>query len=384
MMSKLIEAVRWLWIETKLGAPPFVQRTVMPSLHKAKEMARLLAQPYVPLYELKGQNEAGPSTVTYGGLGYAKPTLKSLVFLEEPTEREIGRVFVWRPGELSLSTTSDLTIIESGRYLIRKLPSQSAITLPFRVQLVLDIQGEWEEVEQRFRSDARRNDVRKAQKLGYEYEISHNKADVEMFYRDMYLPTMRKRHGNLAALLPKQEAYQLMRHGCLFLTKRDGTYVAGGLCHVRQGILAFKEMGVLNGDKQLMREGAVGAMNYLRIRWAHQQGYRGVNFGECWPYLSGMFRSKRKWGAAVSIPSHEHKQIWLRIQRNTPAVSQFLKSNPCVIMDSRGELYGLIVTDDPDNVTPKTEATWRKLYATPGLSDLLVRSVTDLMEKSAF
>lgn len=383
-MSRLSELARWLWIETRLGAPPFVQRAMMPFLHQVKEIARLLAQPYMPLYELKGQNQAGPLTVTYGGLGYAKPMLKDLLFLEEPAEREIGRVLVWRPGDLVHSLTSDLTIIESGWHLIRKLPRQSAITLPFRVQLVLDIRGEWEEVVQRFRRDARRNDIRKAQKLGYEYEISHNKTDVTMFYRDMYVPTMQKRHGDLAALLPKQEAYQLMRHGCLFLTKRDGTYVAGGLCHVWQGILEFKEMGVLNGDKQLMREGAVGAMNYLRIRWAHQQKFQGVNLGTCWPYLSGIFRSKRKWGATVSIPPHEHKRIWIRIQRSTPAVSQFLRENPCVIVDGEQQLQGLIATNDPENITPKTIATWHKQYSTPGLSKLFICSVTDLVEKLQF
>jgi hypothetical protein len=374
---------RWLWIEAQCGTPSFVQRTVVPYLHKAKEGARLLARPYMPLYELRGRNQAGPLTVTYGGLGYAKPLLKSLLFLEEPVEREVGRVFVWGPGELISSRASDLIIIESSESLTRRLPSQSAITLPFRVQFILDIRGEWEEVEQRFRRDARRNDMRKAQKLGYEYEISHKESDLEMFYHDMYLPTMQERHGELADFLPKREAYQFLRHGWLFLTKRDGTFVSGGLCLARQGIVGFKEMGVLNGDEQLMREGAVGAMNYLRIRWAHEQGYRGVNLGSCWPYLSGIFRSKRKWGAAVSVPAHEHKRIWIGIQRDTPAVSQFLKSNPCVIVDDRGELQGLIVADGPDSVTPEAEATWHKLYATPGLDDLLIRSVTDLMGKRA-
>jgi hypothetical protein len=252
------------------------------------------------------------------------------------------------------------------------------------VQFILDLHGEWEDVEQRFRKDARRNDVRKAQKHGYGYEISHRETDVEMFYNDMYLPTMQKRHGELADLLPKQEAYQLLRHGSLFLTKRDGVYVAGGLCIVREGILEFREMGVLDGDNQLMREGAVGAMNYLRICWAYKEKYRGVNFGDCWPYLSGIFLSKRKWGAAVSISSHEHKRIWIRIQRNTPAVTQFLRSNPCIIVDRKGELQALIVNDDSDSGTPKAEAVWNKRYATPGLSGFHVCSVTDLMEKPIF
>lgn len=353
----------------------------MPRLHETKEIARLLARPYLTLYQWHGQNEGDPLTATYAGLGYAEPMLKSLLFTKGPSEKEIGRVPIWRPKDLVNADASDIIIIESSKHLSRKLPRQSAIILPFRVQFVLDVQGEWEEVEQRFRRDARRNDMRKAQKLGYEYEISRNETDLEMFYHDMYLPTMQKRHGELAALLPRREAYQLLRHGWLFLTKRDGVYVAGGLCHARQGILEFKEMGVLDGNEQLMREGAVGAMNYLRIRWAHQEGFKGVNLGECWPYLSGIFQSKRKWGAVVSIPSHEHKQIWIGIHRNTTAVSQFLKSNPCVIVDSRGELQGLIVVDDPDNITSETVSTWHKLYAAPGLGGPRVRSVTDLAGK---
>ena len=381
MTSRLSELGHWLWLEVQFGAPPAIQHTLLPLLHRAKELARLLVQPYIPLYELGGQNQAGLLTVAYGGLGYTKPLLQNLLFTKEPTEKEIGRILVWGPGKLRHSITSDLAILEASQYLIRKLPSQNAIVLPFRLQFVLDIQGEWKDVEQRWRGDALRNDKRQAQRFGYEYEISHDEADLEMFYHDMYLPTMQKRHGKLAALLPKAEAHQFLRHGWLFLVKRDGAYVAGGLCHAQDGILEFKEMGVLNGDQQLMREGAVGAMNYLRIRWAHQEGYQGVNFGECWPFLSGIFQSKRKWGAAVSIPPHEHKQIWIKIQRNTPAVSQFLQSNPCVIVNGRGELNGLIVTDDPDKVTPTTAAAWRKLYATPGLAGLCIRSVTDLMEK---
>lgn len=81
----------------------------------------------------------------------------------------------------------------------------------------------------------------------------------------------------------------------------------------------------------------------------------------------------------MSVPAHEHKRIWIGIQRDTPAVSQFLKSNPCVIVDGKEELQGLVVTDDPGGVTPKAEATWHKLYATPGLAGLRTRSVTDLM-----
>ena len=380
-MARPYELARWLWLEAQLGAPPFVQHTLIPWLHHAKEIVRLLTQPYMRLYELKGYNQAGPLTVTYGGLGYAAPTLKSLLFLDEPVEREIGRVPVWSPGRLLDATTGDLAIVEASQYLIRQLPGQGAIRLPFRLRFVLDIQGDWEEIQQRFHRNLR-DQIRKAGRYeGYEYEISQREEDLDMFYHSMYLPYVEKRHGKLAAILPEREAYQLLRHGWLFLVKRDGIHVCGSLGYARRGCVDFIEMGVLHANQQLMKDGVVEAMNYLRMRWAHQEGYKTLDLGGSWPYMSGIFQAKRKWGATMGVAPHEQKQIWIRIQADTPAVSRFLESNPCVVMNSRGELHGLIVTADPENIAPETEATWRKLYETPGLSGLLIHSPKDLMER---
>jgi hypothetical protein len=363
----------------QFGSPLFVQRTLLPASHKIKEIVRLLAKPYTPLYELQGQNDVGPLTVTYGGLGYAGPMLIDMLFKEAPSKSHVGKLSPVNPTSALEDISSDLIILEASKYLTRQLPSKGAMRLPFRVQFILDLDGELQDVIERFRSDARRNDMRKAEKFGYGYEISHSAADLEMFYHEMYLPTMLKRHGDLAALLSKREAQQLQRHGWLFLTKRNGTYVSGGLCLERQGVFEFREMGVRDGDKQLMREGAVGAMNLLRICWAHQEGFRAVNFGDCWPFISGIFRSKRKWGAVVSAIPHEHKQIWIQVQRDTPAVSHFFESNPCVTIDASRELHGLIVTHNPDGVTPQVQERWQKLFATPGLKSLHICSVSDLM-----
>ena len=378
-MSKLTELAHWLWLETQLGAPPFVQRTVLPLLHRTKEIARFLAQPYMPLYELKGQNQAGPITVTYGGLGYIKPILKNMLFSEEPVEQEIDRVFVGRPGELTLSTASDLTIIEASRHLIDKLAHENAIILPFRVKFLLSLQGEWPDVEHRFRYNTRRK-VRKAQRYkNYEYEISYCEEDAKAFYHTMYLPTIRGRHGKMAAILPEREAYQLLRHGGLFLVKRGGINVCGVLVQAQQGTFEIVEMGVLDGNVELLKEHVVDAMTFLCICWAHQQGYESFSFGATWPYLSGgTFQAKRRWGTTIKVSPHEHKRIWIRVQHNTPAVNQFLKDNPCLTIDDSGKLQGLIVTDDSNSINSETEAQWRKLYATPGLNGLRVCSVADL------
>lgn len=377
--NKLFDLAHKWWIGIQLGSPPLVQRILIPHLHEAKEIARLLLEPYLTVYQWQGQNEGGSLTVNYAGLGYTVPLLKHLLFTQYPIEKEIDRVPLWQSAELVRSSAGDIIIVEASKYLIRKLPRQNAITLPFRLQFTLDIRGKWQEIEERFHRNVRRN-ARKSQGYdSYEWEISQRQQDLEIFYHTMYLPTMHQRHGDLAVILPEEEAYELLRHGWLFLLKRNGVYVCGSLGYAQQDTVDFKEMGVLNGDLKLMNQGVVEAMNYLRIRWAYQEGYKWLSFGDNWPYLSGIFRAKRKWGSIVSIPSYEHKQLWVRIQRCTPAVSEFLQKNPCVISDEQEKLYGLIVTPNLNSVTPQMGREWYKLYATPGLTDLLIRSPIDLI-----
>jgi hypothetical protein len=68
--------------------------------------------------------------------------------------------------------------------------------------------------------------------------------------------------------------------------------------------------------------------------------------------------------------------IWIHIQHNTPAVSQFLKENPFIVVDEKDKLHGLIVVDDPHHVSVETKSEWEIHYVTPGLSSLVVRSVS--------
>jgi hypothetical protein len=78
-----------------------------------------------------------------------------------------------------------------------------------------------------------------------------------------------------------------------------------------------------------------------------------------------------------------HRQVWIKVRRNTPAVSQFLKDHPFVVVDKDGKLHGLVVVDDPHNVSAETRKEWEKNYVTPGLSSLLIRPVSCFTEEPA-
>ncbi len=380
-MGKLSERARWLWIEAQLGSPLLVQDKVIPYLHGAKDTARLLLKPYLTVYQWQGQNGGGPLTVSYAGWGYVAPFLKSILFVEEPTVTRVGKLPTWRSKEFVNSSDSDILIFEASNHLIRKLPANSAITMPFQVSLVLDVQGSWEKVKARFSRHLRKNELRFVRKYGYVYDVSHDDRDFETYYHSMYLPSLETKYSTLASPMSVQEAYQFFRHGLLFLVKRDGKCVSGALCSVQRDIVKLESLGVVNADERLMKEGAQGAAWYATIEWTNQEGYKHIDFGSCWPYIEGVFLYKRKWGSIAKIaPRHAYKRIWIKVQRDTPAVFQFLGDNPSVIINKTGELRVLMITDDSDNSLPEVEDRWHRLYAMPGLSGPLICSVRDLLD----
>lgn len=380
-MSKLIEWSRKAWLEAELRAPPVVRHTVMPHLYDTKEIARLLINPYLSFQQWEGQGRGGPLIVNYGGLEYASQFLKHILFEKEPREKSLTRIPIWSLGKKIGSLDGDMTFIVASKHMTCRLPRQGAISLPFRTHHIVKIQRDWDDLWHSFGKSARKQDVRLIRKHGYECKLSRDQKDFETFYHTMYTPTTKQRHGKLASVSSIKKYDQYFQHGFLLLIKRDGKTVSGGLCSTQNKTVNLVATGVVDADYQLTREGAVASIYYFIIRWAHEKGYQGVNLGACWPFMEdGGFQFKRKWGATVVVPSREQKRIWARIQRPTSAVSQFMQNNPCVVVDEGGDLQGLVIADDIDNYSDKEKAGWNKRYSTPGLSDLLVRSITDLMQ----
>ena len=375
MVSRTIDLIHSLWTKVQLEAPPLLQRTVVQRLHQAKEIARLLARPALPVYQLRGREPWGPLTVTWVGLDFARPALQNLLFAGDTVEQQIGHVPFWRYNELVKRPSSDIIIVAATQHLIRKLPRDNAIVLPEYVRHILDVRGDWNDVRKRFHKSVRKNELRWIRKYGYRYDISRDRQHFAEFYQRMYLPTMKARHGERSSPMSAGVAYQYFRHGWLFQVTRNGDWVSGMICHPQQDVLVTNILGIKEADARLMHEGATSATCYAAIHWANQHGYSAVNFLGTDPYINtGSFQHKRKWGTSVRVPPHLYRQIWIRVQRHTPAVSQFLTANPFVVVDDDGKLHGLIIADAPQNASAETRQMWAKRYATPGLNSLLVRS----------
>jgi hypothetical protein len=383
-MNGLSQLIRKLWIEGQLQMP-----ILMPYLHEVKEF--IWMRPYLTIHRLQGRNQGGPLTIDCVGLNNIPSVLEHLftdyrttlfkrLFTDEPSAQEIGRLPLWQKSKLINYTDSDLTIVLGNRHFIRYLYNQNGIVIPCSVTMVLNVQGDWEEVIQRVHKSVRQNQLRLIRKFGYESEMSRRKEDFDLFYHQMYKPTVLARHGRLASPMSVKEAYQNFQHGCLHLVKRNHSYVGGTLCYLQGDTVIGRLLGVINADAKLIEQEIFTACYYEVLHWANQRGYKYVSFGDCAPFLAdGLFQYKRRWGAIITYTNFSHHWMWLKINQNTPAVRQFFKNTPLIVVGPKGRLQGLIVIDDVDPITAAAQQEWQKLYATPGLDDLLVRPVNDLL-----
>lgn len=377
----MFELAHKLWIEVQLTAPPLLQDTLIAGLKRARELTRLVAKPLLPIDQLSGPGCGGPLTINYVGPAFAKSVVKEAFFTQPVQERHLGQVPFWRIGRMVHDRSVDITFIAAPKWVIRLLPRHTAFVLPHYVDQVIDLTGSWDDVKNRMHKGLRKL-LRRTRNYGYEWRLTSNPEDLKRFYHTMYLPTMTDRHGELSSPMSLREASQIFRHGWLFMLKRDGCDVAGGLAHAQNNIFYFIVLGVLNGDPNLVHEGAQTAIYDAVVQWAHKQGYKAVHLMGGPPYLNNLFLYKRRWGASAVLPDDEHRLLWLKVQRDTPAVRRAMQTTPFIALDEQNNLQVIIIADSAEAITPEVRANWQKDLFTPGLTGYHVYQFNDLLGES--
>ena len=172
---------------------------------------------------------------------------------------------------------------------------------PQNVKQVVDITGSWEEVRKQFHRTKRHLVNRLEASQEFNFRISNDPKDLELFYHRMFVPHTQRQFGNYAVI----ESYEAMRKsfksGFLLLLESEGRAIAAFLCAIKDGVLSYRRAGVLDGDERHVQSGAQTALYYYQIRLACERGLRAVNLMYSKPSLNeGVYRSKREWGAAVS------------------------------------------------------------------------------------
>ena len=164
----------------------------------------------------------------------------------------------------------------------------------------------------------------------------------------------------------------ILKKGELLLVKRGNEYVSGMLIYKAHSIPIVSYAGVKDGNRDLVKQGAISALYYYTIVWAKEKGYTKLDFGHCRPILNdGVFLYKKKFGMRIQRSPRSHRTLYLSINRFNSSLEQFFANNPLVHED-QGELKGLLFVQRDDQSTRQAVEVLKRKYSIPGLEDFTV------------
>jgi hypothetical protein len=304
----------------------------------------------VPVTRLTGTASLGrrdAAVVTAG----ARPSVDDLpdrFFEDRPEREELGRCTV-------VSLSSQLQSYgESADWVVARVDHiSSRLWLGRGFLRVPESVGSWLEVPEDPAGLVRANhsvkeDMRIVRREQLVPELSRSKTDCDLFFRDMHVPFMQNRHGDVAVI---RELHQLRRgvhRGGILFVRRGGTRIAGVAFQTRGGTMHLLAVGTLRGDPEWVRTGALAAIYYFSVQHACEQRCARIDFGGVSPVLSdGLLRYKKKWGIRLAAEPHTPYDYLVRWDRPDALLLRFLARNPLIFR--QGSTLAAVVASGAKN-----------------------------------
>ncbi len=299
-------------------------------------------------YELKGPEKHGGHDLTavFMGSRASRAYLSNLLFRGNPAVRALGR-FSRRKIVSLLDEThprADLIFLESPPLLSSLFRKRGCLIIPQWVGTRLETTGPGESILKATGSKPLREDLRRIRRQKYRYRVSRNHEDFDFYYHRMHVPYVSHRFDDLTLLTRYEVMKRLWQKGFLVLVWEEGREqeVSGGLCFIRDDTFYLRTIGVLDGRKEFVSQGALAAVKYFALRLAAEAGCGFFDFGLSRPFLrDGVLVYKKKWGGRL-IPSPRNPGMWaFKVLRFHGGTLSFLEHNP-LIFDALGEPAGLV------------------------------------------
>jgi hypothetical protein len=302
--------------------------------------------------------------------------LQYLLFTGTPTETKLGRAFLWQLPALIQRFVSHgyLVVCDVNRLVKWKFQGMYCIRVFPWLRSLVDVSVPMEAVVGRMRR-LRKSDLLKAQRLGLEYGVSHELADLEVFYHKMYVPHISERYHERAIIHSYEEQREVFEErGQLLCVKYQGNLVAACLGTLRRYGRTFSALllGVHQDFAHLVKQGVITALYWHVMNWAHSNQLFVVDFGRVRARLNdGLFSFKRQSGMWFERDIVTHT-MWTFVGKSLP-VPLVRRLNELAFIAEVGKEYRCVVFDCDEATLPEKELTQReKIVAQAGLDGLLV------------
>jgi len=276
-------------------------------------------------------------TVLFSGRVSTCKYIRSLTLRDPSEPADLGRQLLTGGliGRLPAERRPDILIAEaSGGPPVLMKAFSGALNTPCWIRSRINVNRTLGRLEN---ISALRGDLRRIRSKRLYSETSHEFADLEQFFRTMYLPYTLSRHGDRALPRSLDNLHRNWDNKALIKVQSpDDGWIGGQIVEKVDGIVRGSGIGVLEGDRCYLKMGVIAATYYFELLYAQQHGVEWVDYGSSRAFLNdGVLRYKRKWGAELSGCSRGH--LYIVPVSDTPAVRSFLANNP--FLENIGDHY---------------------------------------------
>lgn len=307
--------------------------------------------------------------------------LQYLLFDEKPSELWLGRHFTWKLKDVirRYGTPDCLVVLDLNRLIKTSFQAKLKIRIAPWLRTFMDVSGTLDATLQRMTRERRKN-IRKLIVQRYEFAISQDPADLEIFHDRLYLPHANRRFGERAIIhsidIPRDAS---AKRQMLFTVRKHGNLLAACLGRFRRYANTFSAIDLGEDQKSEFsdRENAVEALYWHIITWAHANHFNLVDFGRTRARLNdGVFEFKRRWGMRFCKDIAGYA-MWTFLASDLPVPLIRRLNQLAFIAETGQENRGLILVSRQAPIEEKERLRLKKVACQAGLDGLLEISMPD-------
>lgn len=219
--------------------------------------------------------------------------------------------------------------------------------------------------QKRLALSSKKSDIRKIRKNGLSREITRDPARFEEFHRKMYLPFIKKAHGEMAFHTSMEEIRKVMGESELLLVKKGDEYIGGAIIQYLDRPHLWI-MGLAGGNGDNLKLGVTAAIDHFTEERLKEKGYQRMHYGGSRPFLKDGVLQYKKWRGQVLRDFT--KRGFLIFLSGTRGAESFLLENPFIYLEEE-RLAGAVFMRTED-FGPDTAARICHDYFMKGISRL--------------
>jgi hypothetical protein len=328
----------------------------------------ILRQAYPTAWLLEGKECMSQKElcIIFAGTQRQKNYFSYLAYGDFSSERALGRKWVWnilRPD--AKKTAAAIVVIETALTWPWFFSQRPGFCIPTWINGRVDLKYG---LEQALKTGNVKEDLRRIRKNKLQYEVRRDRKSFSDFYHGMYVPYMKRTHGNRALLHSYENLIEKIEQSELLLIRMGAEIVSGQVLVYQNGLVRTRELGIKDGDFRFVKAGAAAALYYFGLTYLKDRGFRTVELGGSRAFLNdGVLQFKKKWG--VQLIRSQPRVFFLRPAQVTDGVKGFLSNNPFIYLGRKG-LCGAIFPIEQDRAADGIFSRYQKKYSFEGLKKL--------------